>query len=95
MDYRTQFFQTMMPHALAASQATGVDPRIIIAQSALETGYGRHAPGNNYFGIKATGQQIGQTLPTNEYGANGMYSTTSRFRTYDSPLQVRRTTRIS
>lgn len=84
MDYRAQFIQAMTPHALAASQATGVDPRIIMAQSILETGYGRHAPGNNYFGIKAFGSQPGQSLATKEYGANGLYGTTSRFRTYDS-----------
>ena len=31
----------------------GFDPKIVIAQSALETGWGRHTPGHNLFGIKS------------------------------------------
>lgn len=77
------FIQTMMPHALQVSQATGLDPRLVLAQSALETGYGQHAPGNNYFGIKADGGvPNAQTLATTEVGANGPYQTQAAFRTY-------------
>ena len=49
----------MLPHATAAARELGVDPRAIIAQAALETGWGTAQPadGNgtshNYFGIKA------------------------------------------
>jgi hypothetical protein len=79
MDHRQQFFAMMMPHALAVSQATGLDPRLVIAQSALETGYGQHAPGNNYFGIKGSGQNQN----TVEYDSNGQpYSTSASFRQY-------------
>lgn len=74
------FYRQMMPFALEVSKTTGIDPRIIVAQSALETGYGRSAPGNNYFGIKGPGQ----TQNTTEYGANGLYRTPASFRTYDS-----------
>ena len=31
----------------------GFDPKIVVAQAALETGWGRHIPGHNLFGIKS------------------------------------------
>lgn len=49
------FIEKMMPFALRESQRTGVDPRIILAQAALESNWGRSAPNNNYFGIKGQG----------------------------------------
>ncbi len=70
---------------MEASRRTGVDPRIIVAQSALETGYGKSAPGNNYFGIKSHGQPGGQTLPTTEIAAGQPIRINDSFRTYDSP----------
>ena len=78
---QAEFVQQMLPHALAVSQATGLDPRLVIAQSALETGFGKAAPGNNYFGIKGPGQE----LQTTEVGAGGLYPTKDSFRTYASP----------
>lgn len=60
------FIEAMMPHALAVSAQTGLDPRLVIAQSAQETGWGKSAPGNNYFGIKSHGKGGGNTLATNE-----------------------------
>jgi hypothetical protein len=82
---REKFVQTMMPHALEVAQATGLDPRLVLAQSALETGYGSAAPGNNYFGIKSHGAPGGQTLSTTEVGASGPYQTKESFRTYADP----------
>jgi hypothetical protein len=58
-DPRTRFVNQMMPHAMRVSEETGLDPRLIIAQSALETGWGRSAPGQNYFGIKSHGRAGG------------------------------------
>ena len=66
MQTRQDFIDALMPYAIEASQRTGIDPRIIIAQSAQETGWGRHAPGNNYFGIKSHGKGGGQTFTTHE-----------------------------
>lgn len=76
------FINSMMPYALSASKQLGLDPRLIIAQSALETGYGQHAPGNNFFGIKSHGMPNGQTMSTTEYGPNGAYQTKDSFRRY-------------
>lgn len=77
-----QFIQTITPHALEVSKATGLDPRLVIAQAALETGFGSSAPGNNYFGIKSHGAPGGQVLPTTEAGPGGSYRTQESFRTY-------------
>lgn len=73
-----------MPYAVSASRSTGVDPRIILGQAALESNFGRSAPGNNFFGIKSHGVPGGQTLNTSEYGDGGMYKTADSFRKYGS-----------
>lgn len=79
----SDFVAQMMPHAQRVSQATGLDPRLIIAQSALETGYGRSAPGNNFFGIKSHGQPGGNTLATSEIVNGQPVRTAASFRAYD------------
>lgn len=77
------FISAMTPHALAASRETGVDPRLILAQSALETNWGKSAPGNNYFGIKGPGQ----TLATNEVVNGQNTPTQASFRAYGNPAE--------
>ena len=63
-DWRPQsteaFVRDLLPHATAAGHELGVDPKAIIAQAALETGWGqklardaRGVSGNNPFNIKA------------------------------------------
>ena len=56
------FIAAIAPSARAAAQALGVSPVGILAQAALETGWGRHAPGNNLFGIKAGTDWHGTSL---------------------------------
>ena len=56
------FIAAIAPSARAAAQALGVSPVGILAQAALETGWGRHAPGNNLFGIKAGTDWHGASL---------------------------------
>ena len=63
---KQSFVTAMMPHALRVSERTGIDPRIVIAQAAQETGWGKSAPGNNFFGIKSHGKGGGNTMATNE-----------------------------
>ncbi len=60
------FVAQLLPHATAAATALGVEPRLLLAQAALETGWGgavpQHADGasaNNLFGIKAGGTWSG------------------------------------
>lgn len=52
---KKEFIDAMLPYATAAGKRLNVDPYMIIAQSALETGWGKHAPNFNYFGIKGKG----------------------------------------
>ncbi|CAB4124586.1 FlgJ Muramidase (flagellum-specific) [uncultured Caudovirales phage] len=77
--WQRDFIEQMMPYAARAGAATGVDPRIIAAQAAVESGYGKSAPGGNYFGIKSHGAPGGQTLSTTEVGPNGAYTTKASF----------------
>ena len=49
------FVKKIWPFAVTASERTGIDPSIIVGQAALETGWGKSAPNNNYFGIKGPG----------------------------------------
>lgn len=76
------FVSSMMPHAQRVAQETGLDPRLVIAQSALETGWGKSAPGNNFFGIKSHGQPGGNTLATSEVVNGQPVRTQDSFRTY-------------
>jgi hypothetical protein len=63
---RESFVKAMMPHAQRVSQQTGLDPRLVIAQAAQETGWGKSAPNNNFFGIKSHGKGDGARLSTRE-----------------------------
>ncbi|TKB58717.1 flagellar assembly peptidoglycan hydrolase FlgJ [Ferrimonas aestuarii] len=63
-----QFIQSLLPHAQKASSQLGVSPQVLIAQSALETGWGRkvlsseQGSSNNLFNIKAGSEWQGETL---------------------------------
>lgn len=85
-DYQKQFVETVRPYAEEVSKKTGVDPRLVIAQAALESDWGRKAPGNNYFGVKGTaGSSDSQMLDTTEAGPGGEISKTqAAFRKYGS-----------
>lgn len=78
-----QFVSRIWPHALSVSQRTGLDPRLVAAQAALETGWGKSAPNNNYFGIKSHGQGGGSVQATKEFENGQMVSRNANFRAYD------------
>jgi hypothetical protein len=82
-----EFQQQFMPYAQGVSQRTGLDPRLVLAQAALETGYGRSAPNNNFFGIKSHGQAGGSNLMTQEFENGRMVSRPQSFRGYEGPEQ--------
>jgi flagellar protein FlgJ len=54
-----EFVTALLPEAEKAAAALGIEPRLLLAQAALETGWGRATmeqggePANNLFGIKA------------------------------------------
>ncbi len=85
--------QSLLPHARRAAQALGVAPEVLIAQAALETGWGRamirHPNGENsfnLFGIKANEEWQGSrvTVPTIEFVDGVMERRQSAFRAYPS-----------
>ena len=49
-----EFVKTYYKYAKQTQDKTGIDARFILAQSALETGWGKSVPGNMFFGIKDT-----------------------------------------
>ena len=55
--------------AIMAESRTGLSWKANLAQAALETGWGEHAPGNNMFGVKDSDGINGneQLLTTTEY----------------------------
>lgn len=82
---QTEFVNAITPTALEVSRQTGIDPRIIISQAALESAWGKSAPGNNLFGIKSHGLPGGNTLATTEVINGQPVRTTDSFRAYGSP----------
>jgi flagellar protein FlgJ len=80
----TKFAKAVWPQIQAAAARLGVPPEAVLAQSALETGWGVAAPGHNLFGIKAADGQAGSRRATQEV-INGVLTTqTAKFRDYDS-----------
>ncbi|MBR9903513.1 MULTISPECIES: flagellar assembly peptidoglycan hydrolase FlgJ [Halomonadaceae] len=88
-----QFMQTLAAPAQAASATSGVPAELILAQAALETGWGKHEiatrNGNNshnLFGIKAGSQWQGETtdIVTHEYINGRRTQVVDTFRVYDS-----------
>lgn len=88
-----EFVSQVWPHAVEASRATGIPPQFLVAQSALESGWGkneiRKADGTssyNLFGIKAgagwTGDSVAVT--TTEYVDGKPQQVVENFRAYSS-----------
>lgn len=84
------FVEKMMPYAVKAVEGIGMNPLVLVAQAALETGWGKHVPsGNNYYGIKAGRSWTGMTqdLDSDEFENGAMVKRNSRFRAYPSVLE--------
>ena len=77
----------MAYHAVQSGLEYGVPPSLSIAQAILETGWGKHVPGNNYFGMKGTGPAGTQNLATDEVVNGDTIHIKAKFRVYDSPRQ--------
>jgi len=88
-----EFVRQLWPHARAASEKLGVAPEVILAQAALETGWGKkvnkHASGEssyNLFNIKADGRWQGESISvaTLEFRQGVAVRETAKFRAYAS-----------
>ncbi len=77
-----EFARAVWPQMRAAAQALGVPPVAILAQSALETGWGTAAPGHNLFGIKAADGQSGTSRATHEVQDGVLVPQSASFRDY-------------
>lgn len=87
------FVDSMLPHATAAAQATGVPAAFILGQAALETGWGKGqivgrdgTQSYNLFGIKAGKGWTGATVEvvTTEYIDGTPRKLVDKFRAYSS-----------
>ncbi|MGL4596344.1 MAG: glucosaminidase domain-containing protein, partial [Bacteroidia bacterium] len=63
------FVKAFFPFAKKTEEKTGISAIAILAQAALESGWGEKAPGNMFFGVKDTDGLNGneQLLTTTEY----------------------------
>jgi len=52
MDIKRQFVEKYLPFAKQTQEKTGIKRLAILAQAAIESGWGKHAPGNMFFGVK-------------------------------------------
>lgn len=78
------FARKVWPAIETAAQAIGAPPVALLAQSALETGWGASAPGNNLFGVKATPGQPATTAATSEYLSGVVTPVVAQFAAYPS-----------
>ncbi|MEC8427684.1 MAG: flagellar assembly peptidoglycan hydrolase FlgJ, partial [Pseudomonadota bacterium] len=87
------FVESVMPFANEAAEKLGVDPKVLISQAALETGWGKHvirdSQGNsshNLFNIKADSrwQGDGVSVKTLEYRNGLPKPEMASFRRYES-----------
>jgi flagellar protein FlgJ len=90
---RAEFIATMLPMAEEAAARIGVDPKVLVAQAALETGWGKSVmrsneggSSHNLFGIKAGSSWQGDQARaiTSEFRNGQMVKETASFRSYDS-----------
>lgn len=87
------FASSLWPHARKAAGRLGVAPEVLVAQAALETGWGKSVPqhpdgrtSHNVFGIKAgpgwSGERV--SVPTLEYEDGVAVRRPAEFRSYAS-----------
>jgi len=91
------FVDAIQPHAEKAAAELGVPSRVLVAQAALETGWGQHAiknadgsPSYNFFGIKADAGWHGAKVSkaTQEFSNGVAHTETAQFRSYSSPAEA-------
>ena len=82
----TAFVAAILPAVQSVARKLGVAPKAIIAQAALETGWGSHVAGNNLFGIKGSGSWQGPSVSslTHEFENGVNQVETAAFRAYGS-----------
>ncbi len=91
-DSPESFVNSMKPYAEKAARALGVEPSLLLAQAALETGWGQkvvknvNGSSNNLFNIKADRRWQGDKIATQtlEFHDNTPVKETAAFRSYSN-----------
>jgi flagellar protein FlgJ len=78
------FIQSHLAAARAVKEKYQIPISVCLAQSALETGWGRSVVGNAYFGIKAGAGHKSVTTTTHEVRGGNVVQETADFRSYAS-----------
>ena len=81
------FLNTTGPVAQQVAQENGIYASVMIAQAALESGWGNSAlstQGHNLFGVKWNGTGNYVTMPTQEYYGGQWHTINAKFQSYNS-----------
>ena len=81
---KDEFLKSMIPVAKVVAARTGLDYRLIVAQAAIETGWGSKVKGNAFFGIKGHGADNTIDFKTTEEVDGKKVSQTDSFRAYEN-----------
>jgi flagellum-specific peptidoglycan hydrolase FlgJ len=83
-----EFIAAIAPAAQQSMMTTRIPASFVIAQGALESGWGQHAPGMNLFGVKADDSWHGPITmkQTDETIKGKTVLTVAKFRAYDDWL---------
>ena len=82
---KDEFLAAMTPVAKEVAANLGVSHKIILAQAALESGWGKHQRSNNLMGIKSHGEAGGVDVVTHEVVNGKRVKIKDSFRQYDTP----------
>lgn len=79
-----EFLDALLPGAKYAQRIYGIPVSFTLAEAVLESGWGKNAPGNNLFGIKADASWRGATVDvrTHEVIRGQRVAVTCKFRAY-------------
>lgn len=90
-----EFIEALLPHAQKVANVIGLDPKVLLAQSALETGWGKHilqhedgVSSHNLFGVKADKRWEGERIlaQTLEYADDQAQKIKANFKSYNNYL---------
>lgn len=83
---RDHFVKTLLPHAITAGKTLGVDPKVILAQAALESNWGKSILSHNIFSIKHTSKKSGNsiTVKAKEFQNGKALYRREKFRSYNN-----------
>lgn len=88
IDTNNAFLNQIAPHAVKVAEQYNLYPSVMMAQAALESGWGQSAlskaPNHNMFGIKGSYQGQSVTMQTSEYSGGRWIRLPQQFRKYPS-----------